>query len=211
MAKTLLYLTDDAGQPAPNHIQLAVTEAHKYIQSRFPRIEDTALAHMAEATSKSICRKGTEIHSPNQYALAAMVGKAQDWLRKNPPLEVRMPPRDLEAAAGGMQDECFAATEHTLLFERMKNDLTPRDRQILMLLQRDLDSPAAVAAALGLSYDAAQKALYRAKEKMRLLLQSERMTKRESEPGRTVTKVLSTAKPESVESQDMTTKDKYDK
>jgi DNA-directed RNA polymerase specialized sigma24 family protein len=157
MAKTLLYLTDDAGQPAPNHIQLAVTEAHKYIQSRFPRIEDTALAHMAEATTKSICRKATEIHSPNQYALAAMVGKAQDWLRKNPPLEVRMPPRDLEAAAGGMQDECFAATEHTLLFERMKNDLTPRDRQILMLLQRDLDSPAAVAAALGLSYDAAKK------------------------------------------------------
>ncbi len=201
MAKTLLYLTDDDGQPAPNNIQLAVTEAHKYIQSRFPRIEDTALAQMAEATTKSICRKGTEIHSPNQYALAAMIGKAQDWIRKNPTLEVRMPPRDLEAAAGGIQDACFVATEHTLLFERMRTGLTPRDRQILLLLQRDLDSPAAVASALGLSYDAAQKALHRAKEKMKLLLHAETMTKEgiaraERYQARTV------------QSEDMATKDK---
>jgi DNA-directed RNA polymerase specialized sigma24 family protein len=179
MAKTLLYLTDDAGQAAPHAIQLAVTKAHKYIQFHFPRIEDTALAAMAEAVTKSICRKGADIHAPSQYALAAMIGQAQEWIRKHPGLEIKMTARDLEAAAGGIQDPCFVATEHALLFERMKNDLTPRDRQILMLIQRDLDSPVAVASALGLSYEAAKKALHRAKEKMSLLLHADRMVKEE--------------------------------
>jgi DNA-directed RNA polymerase specialized sigma24 family protein len=179
MAKTLLYLTNDAGQPAPRTVQLAVTKAHKYVAVHFPRIEDTALANMAEATTKTICRKGTEIHSPNQYALAAMITQAHKWIRKHPPVEISMPPTALEAAAGGTQDRCFEATQTALLIERMKQDLTARDRQILMLIQRDLDNPTAVASALGLSYEAAKKALHRAKDKMSKLFQVEEIGAKE--------------------------------
>jgi DNA-directed RNA polymerase specialized sigma24 family protein len=48
--------------------------------------------------------------------------------------------------------------------------LSERDRHILVLLQQGMTSPASVAAALGVSYAAAAKAIQRVKERIAAIL-----------------------------------------
>ena len=53
--------------------------------------------------------------------------------------------------------------ERAVLFEQLSTKLSERDRLILVLLLQDVTSPANVAAALGVSYSAAAKAIQRVK------------------------------------------------
>ena len=57
-----------------------------------------------------------------------------------------------------------------ILFDQLKTKLSERDRHILVLLLQDLTSPASVAAALGVSYSAAAKAIQRVKERIAAIL-----------------------------------------
>jgi len=171
MAKTLLNLIDDAGQPVPADVRVAVTRAYRYIAPRFRRIDDAVLAGFAEAVAAAMCRRAEEIKSVNQYASAAMLGKAYEWVQSHPSEITVGTLAALEAANGTARtDDSFGAIENAVLFERVKTHLSTRDRQILVLVEQELDTPAAIASALGLSYDAAKKALQRARDKMSALL-----------------------------------------
>ena len=171
MAKTLLNLIDEAGQPVPADVRAAVTRAYRYIAPRFRRIDDAVLAGFAEALAAAMCRRAEEIKSVDQYARAAMIGKAYEWVQSHPPEIAVGTLADLEAANGTVRtDDSFGAIENAVLFERMKTQLSTRDRQILVLVEQELDTPAAIASALGLSYDAAKKALQRARDKMSALV-----------------------------------------
>ena len=171
MAKTLLNLIDEAGQPVPADVRAAVTRAYRYIAPRFRRIDDAVLAGFAEALAAAMCRRAEEIRSVDQYARAAMIGKAYEWVQLHPSEKAIGTLADLEAANGTARtDDSFGAIENTVLFERMKTQLSMRDRQILVLVEQEFDTPAAIASALGLSYEAAKKALQRARDKMSALI-----------------------------------------
>jgi DNA-directed RNA polymerase specialized sigma24 family protein len=63
--------------------------------------------------------------------------------------------------------------ERAVLFEQLSTKLSERDRHILVLLLQDMTSPANVAAALGVSYSAAAKAIQRVKDRISTMLEDE--------------------------------------
>ena len=169
MASTLLHLVDDEGQPVGPVERIAVEGAHCYAAREFPRIDNAVLAGMAEAVAVAMSRRLEEIRSVNQWALAAMVGKVHDWCRTHP-LEVALETETWEQVTGGLPDPSFLHVENEILFSQIRTQLSERDRQILVLIEQDLGTAADIASALGLSYEAAKKALQRAKEKIGMLL-----------------------------------------
>ena len=70
--------------------------------------------------------------------------------------------------------------ERAVLFEQLSTKLSERDRLILVLLLQDVTSPANVAAALGVSYSAAAKAIQRVKDRISTMLM-DKAPERESE------------------------------
>jgi len=57
------------------------------------------------------------------------------------------------------------------LLDQMKVDLTERDRHILMLIQQGISDSKSIANALGITNEAAKKAIQRTKHKMMTILQ----------------------------------------
>jgi molybdenum-dependent DNA-binding transcriptional regulator ModE len=58
------------------------------------------------------------------------------------------------------------AVEHRILLSEIKARLGKRDREILDLIEHDFGSPKQIATSLGISYNAAAKAIQRVKERM---------------------------------------------
>jgi DNA-directed RNA polymerase specialized sigma subunit len=103
----------------------------------------------------------------DRYAYAALKGKVSDWLRTKVANEqVAGIGPDLERI-GGVRPSFQPAADRKILFEQLKSSLNERDRYILMLLLDDETSPATVAEALGMSYDAAAKAIERVKKRLK--------------------------------------------
>ena len=112
------------------------------------------------------------IQSPKRYAFAALHGKVREWYRsgasKEIPVGIGTTLEHWIAADRSMQ----VVMDRAILFEQLKSKLNDRDRQILVLLQQDKTSPASVAAALGVSYAAAAKAIQRVKDRLAAILAS---------------------------------------
>ncbi len=180
MALIPLHLVDETGQPVPDEVREAVERAYGYIAFEYKRLDPSLLANIAEATALTICRNAHEIGSIKPYALGTAVGKVNDWLSTYDKEVPGKTSAALERAAGGVRDRSHFDVEYRLLFERMKAQLSARDQQILVLIAQGLDKPGAIAEALGLTYEAAKKALQRVKGRMKALLEEHEQSRRDS-------------------------------
>jgi DNA-directed RNA polymerase specialized sigma24 family protein len=175
MAVTMLHLVDDEGHLVDADIRVAVETAYRRIVQRYPRLDEAILAGMAESIAASMSRRRASILSPRQYAEVALRGKAQEWFRTHPGLEIPVAEMaEWERLASTETKLAFTDTESDILFDQMKKHLTERDRHILVLLEQDLTKPGEIAAALDISYNAAAKALQRVKDRMAALLEGTR-------------------------------------
>ena len=172
MPITMLHLVDKKGDPVEQEIHVAVAAAFKSCVHRFSRIDDSILAGFAEAVAASMNSRSGEIGTFRSYARAAMNGKVYEWLRSHPSRELGVEKSDeLERLAGPAVDRSFADAELEILFSQIRTHLTERERHILVLMKQDL-GPRDISAALGLSYDAAAKAMQRVRERVALLLRA---------------------------------------
>ena len=165
-----LHLVDQRGQTLPVAIRLAVEAAHRWVRWEYPHLDEAVVAGWAEDVGKAMGARLDEIRSPHRYAFAALHGKVREWFRSNVPREVLVGiARELELW-GGIDRSTQRVIYRAVLFDQLKTKLSERDRQILVLLQQDITSPASVAAALGVSYAAAAKAIQRVKERIAAIL-----------------------------------------
>ena len=170
MGQTLLHLVDQRGQTLPVAIRLAVEAAHRWVRWEYPHLDEAVVAGWAEDVGKAMGARLDEIRSPYRYAFAALHGKVREWFRGNASREVLVGiGKELELWAG-IDRSTQRVIYRAVLFDQLKTKLSERDRHILVLLQQDMTSPASVAAALGVSYAAAAKAIQRVKERLAALL-----------------------------------------
>jgi DNA-directed RNA polymerase specialized sigma24 family protein len=133
-------------------------------------LDESVVAGWAEDVGKAMGARLDEIRSPYRYAFAALHGKVKEWFRSNASKEVLVgTARELELWAG-IDRSTQRVIYRAVLFDQLKTKLSERDRHILVLLQQDMTSPASVAAALGVSYAAAAKAIQRVKERIAAIL-----------------------------------------
>src|ERR1700722_17119552 len=170
MSQTLLHLVDQRGQTLPMAIRLAVEAAHRWVRREYPRLDEAVVAGWAEDVGKAMGARLDEIRSPYRYAFAALRGKVREWFRSDASREVLVGiGGELELWAG-IDGSTPRVIYRAVLFDQLKTKLSERDRHILVLLQQDITSPASVAAALGVSYAAAAKAIQRVKERIAAIL-----------------------------------------
>jgi len=104
-----------------------------------------------------------DLESPRRYAYAAMHSKVRDLQKTRAANESSMPPHELDqlgVTAKSFQDDI----ERSILFQQLRTKLSDRDRFILILLT-ELDArPKNVAHALGISTEAATKAIQRVRQ-----------------------------------------------
>ncbi len=170
MGQTLLHLVDQRGQTLPVAIRLPVEAAHRWVRREYPHLDEAIVAGWAEDIGKAMGARLDDIRSPYRYASAALHGKVREWFRSNASKEILV--------GTGSELELWASIDRsaqrviyrTVLFDQLKTKLSERDRHILVLLQQDITSPASVAAALGVSYTAAAKAIQRVKERIAAIL-----------------------------------------
>jgi DNA-directed RNA polymerase specialized sigma24 family protein len=168
MATTLLHLVDERGQPVPSQVRLAVEAAYRWAEREYQHFDHAVLAGMAEAVALAMCRRLDRIEFPRRYAVAALMGKLQEWYRAHPAVEVMLEPDDLEHVRKAEPVPSYSV-DLSVLFSEIKTRLSERDRQILVLLEQDL-GPAEIAKTFEISYSAAAKAIQRARERMTAIL-----------------------------------------
>jgi len=182
MSVILLHLIDDAGEPVPHEVREAVERAYRQLARQFTRIDGAVLAGIAESVAAKCCRRKDQIASMDHYVWTAMVGKVHEWLRAHPLVEVPVQTEEeMEALADAAEDHSLSAINNALLIAKMRTSLSTRDRQILALIEQDIDTAHGIAVELGLSYQAAKKALRRAKENMASILGTNDSTIRNSQ------------------------------
>ena len=170
MGQTLLHLVDQRGQTLPVAIRLPVEAAHRWVRREYPHLDQAIVAGWAEDIGKAMGARVDDIRSPYRYASAALHGKVREWFRGNASREILVGiGSELELWAG-IDRSPQRVIYRAVLFEQLKTKLSERDRHILVLLQQDITSPASVAAALGVSYAAAAKAIQRVKERIAAIL-----------------------------------------
>ena len=168
MAATLLHLVDEHEQPVPPQVRLAVEAAYRWAEREYQHFDHAVLAGMAEAVALAMYRRLDRIEFPRRYAVAALMGKLQEWYRAHPAVEVMLEPDDLEHVRKAEPVPTYSA-DLSVLFSEIKTRLSERDRQILVLLEQDL-GPAEIAKTFEISYSAAAKAIQRARERMTAIL-----------------------------------------
>ena len=170
MDQALLHLVDRRGQTLPGSIRLAVESAHRWVRREYPYLDAAVVAGWAEDVAKAMGGHLDDIRTPHRYAFAALHGKVREWFRGNASKEIPVGiGSELERWAG-IDRSTQRVIYRTILFDQLKTKLSERDRQILVLLQQDITSPASVAAALDISYAAAAKAIQRVKERISTIL-----------------------------------------
>src|SRR5580704_157490 len=170
MGQTLLHLVDRRGETLPVAIRLAVEGAHRWVRREYPHLDAAVVAGWAEDVGKAMGVRIDDIRSPYRYAFAALHGRVREWFRSNASKEIPVGiGSELERWAG-IDRSTQRVIYRAVLFDQLKTKLSERDRHILVLLQQDITSPASVAAALGVSYAAAAKAIQRVKERIAAIL-----------------------------------------
>ncbi len=173
MSRTLLYLVDRRGRHLTLMHRDAVEAAYRWAVREFPRLDRAALASWAEQVGAGLAERGETIQSPRRYAFAALHGKIREHFRSGSAREIAVGiSRDLEKWVG-LDGKTARHIERRVLFEQLSTRLSERDRFILVLLLQDVTSPANVAAALGVSYFAAAKAIQRVKDRISTMLVDE--------------------------------------
>jgi hypothetical protein len=170
MGRTHLHLVDYRGKAVARSTRAAIESAHDWAVREFPHLDPALLAGWAEEVGQSMQSRSDFINSPKRYAFAALHGKVREWYRSGAS-------REIPVGIGTTLEHWIAVDrstqlvmERAILFEQLKSKLNDRDRQILVLLQQDKTSPASVAAALGVSYAAAAKAIQRVKDRLATIL-----------------------------------------
>jgi DNA-directed RNA polymerase specialized sigma24 family protein len=169
MAVTMLHLVNDQGEPVEPDIGGAVEAAFRHVALKFPQVDEAVLAELAEDLAAYMDRRRCEIVSPKRYAQMALCNEVQGWLQENEGFEIAIAETDeLERLAGATPTGKGIDTnaELEIFFAQIRKHLTERDRQILVLIEQDLDKPPDIAAALGISYQAAAKALQRVRARV---------------------------------------------
>lgn len=170
VGQTILHLVDQRGQTLPVGIRLAVEAAHRWVRREYPHLDEALVAGWAEDVGRAMGARLDGIQSPHRYAFAALHGKVREWFRRNASKEIPLGTgSDLEVWAD-IDRSPPRVMYQAILFDQLKTKLSERDRHILVLLLQDLTSPASVAAALGVSYAAAAKAIQRVKERIAAIL-----------------------------------------
>jgi hypothetical protein len=170
MGQMLLHLVDQRGETLPVAIRLAVEAAHRWIRREYPHLDEAVVAGWAEDVGKAMGARLDAIRSPYRYAFAALHGKVREWFRTNASKEILVGVGSELEVWIGIDLSTQRVMYQAVLFDQLKTKLSERDRHILVLLQQDITSPASVAAALGVSYAAAAKAIQRVKERIAAIL-----------------------------------------
>jgi DNA-directed RNA polymerase specialized sigma24 family protein len=173
MDQALLHLVDPRGQTLPGSIRLAVESVHRWVRREYPHLDEAVIAGWAEDVGRAMGGRIDDIRSPYRYAFAALHGRVREFFRSNVSKEIPVGiGSELERWAG-IDNSTQRVIYRSILFEQLKTKLNERDRHILVLLQQDLTSPASVAAALGVSYAEAAKAIQRVKERISTILEGD--------------------------------------
>ena len=144
---------------------------------RFPNVDSAIMANMAERLAKNIAGNIDSIGSVRRYAYSAMLGVVRDWLRSRAAREVTVGSY-LELDRYVEVNNSFQRRiDRTILFQQLKLQLSDRDRYILIPLLKHNVKTEDVALELGISDDAARKAIQRARERMAKCLEVARPEK----------------------------------
>jgi hypothetical protein len=182
MGLTQLHLVDRNGQDLAAATRDAVSDAYRWAVVEFPNLDQAAVAGWAEDLGKAMAAHPGHIEFPRRYATSALKGKILGWFRKHPGKEIAVGLGPELEQWLGLDPKAQLTMERTVLFEQLRTKLNERDRQILVLLLQDITSPRDVAAALGIKYDAAAKAIQRVKERIAEILLSSSQTDRSGRP-----------------------------
>jgi hypothetical protein len=182
MTRTLLHLVDRDGRELTAETRNAVMDAYEWAVQEYPKLDRAAIAGWAEELAAAMASRSVVIEFPRRYAFAALHGKINAWFRKHPGTEITVGVgAELEQWAG-LDRNAQITMERAVFFEQLGTMLSDRDRRILVLLLQDITSPRDVAAALGIEYRAAAKAIQRAKERMSAILSQRPLDDLEERP-----------------------------
>jgi hypothetical protein len=164
LKQTQLHLVDAQGSAVSSTVKSAVEVVFRWVLRDFPHVDPAMIAEWAEEVGCAMESKGNQIVAHERYAYTALKGKVRDWLRtKTAQEESAGIGQDLERL-GGVDRSFQRELDRKLLFEQLKTALNERDRYILVLLLQDETSLAVIATALGLRYQAGDKAIERVNE-----------------------------------------------
>ncbi len=184
-----LHLIDAAGTDVSPLVREAVETAYRWVVRDYPNVDSSRIADWAESLGASMQARGSAISSPKRFAYPALRGKVLDWMRTGVAKEESSGVgEDLERL--GIANASFQeAVDRKILFEQLKEVLTERDRDILVLLLNE-KSTQEVAKELKTSEPAARKAIQRVRERSRAILdgipesRAEAAAKQNAEKGR---------------------------
>lgn len=160
-----MHLVNAEGADVASVIRDAVEKAFGWVMQDFPNIDEARLADMAESLAASMEARGSSISSPKQFAYPALRGKVLDSLRKGSAKEQTSgTSRDLERI-GGSSSSFQGSVDKKILLDQVQDALSPRDRDILLLI-RQQRSAQEIAAELKTSYPTARKAIQRVNERI---------------------------------------------
>jgi DNA-directed RNA polymerase specialized sigma24 family protein len=170
MGQTLLHLVDQRGKTLPSAVRRSVEDAHRWVRREYPRLDEAVVADWAEEVGLAMGSRLIEIDSPRRYAFTALRGKVKAWFRSKASREIPVGIGSELEEWIGIDQSSQRTMYQTALFAELQSMLKDRDREILVLLQQGITSPANVGTALGLKYDAAAKAIQRTKERLRAIV-----------------------------------------
>jgi DNA-directed RNA polymerase specialized sigma subunit len=162
MRKSELHLISDNGDTV-TEIAGAVEAAHHWAVSMFTNIDTAPPCQCGERLAKNMEARKRDLESPRRYAYAAMHSKVRDLQKTRAANESSMPPHELDqlgVTAKSFQDDI----ERSILFQQLRTKLSDRDRFILILLTELDTGPKNVAHTLGISTEAATKAIQRVRQ-----------------------------------------------
>jgi RNA polymerase sigma factor (sigma-70 family) len=183
-----LHLISDSGEAVGPQIAAAVEAAYRWAVSMFPSVDTALLANAAERLAKSM-EANKELVSPRRYAYAAMHGKVRDLRRTKAGSEASMSLHEMERL--GVPAKTFEDDiERSILFHQLRAKLSARDRFILILLTECDAGPKKVANALGVSTEAATKAIQRVRQRLAACLDAAEKSSKERRSELSISKGL---------------------
>jgi RNA polymerase sigma factor (sigma-70 family) len=183
-----LHLISDTGEAISPKIARAVEAAYRWAVYMFPNIDTALLANAAERLAKNM-EANKELGSPRRYAYAAMHGKVRDLRKTRAGNETSMSLHELDllgAPVKSFKDD----VERSILFQQLRAKLSQRDRFILILLTERDAAPKNIANALGISTEAATKAIQRVRQRIAACLDAAEKCSKEGRTDLSISKGL---------------------
>src|ERR1700742_2065619 len=159
MRRQELHLIDANGDAVAPAIRAAVEAAFRLAVVRFPGVDSAIIANLAERLAKNMAGNVDSVGSVRRYAYSAMLGVVRDWLKTRAAREIAVGSyQELDKCSGG-SNSFQRKIDRAILFQQLKTHLSERDRYILVLLLKHSVKTEDVALELGISDDAARKAI----------------------------------------------------